>query len=127
MPTVTVAEKHIEVPVGTKLVSAIQALGIEIGHRCGGNARCTTCRVTVVAGEPSDFTRAEFLKLRSSDLLGEVRLSCQIVVTEDVHVEVHKTRQSEGWLDTGPTLADAVTPHPERFPRAELEVEASAG
>jgi ferredoxin len=127
MPIITVAEKHIEVPVGTKLVSAIQALGIEIGHRCGGNARCTTCRVTMATGEPSDFTRAEFLKLRSAELLGEVRLSCQIVVEGDMHVEVHKTRQSEGWADTGPALAAEVTPDPQRFTRAELGVEVSVG
>ena len=52
MPTVTVdGEKSFEVEAGKKLVLAIEDAGIDIMHRCGGNARCTTCRVEVLAGE----------------------------------------------------------------------------
>jgi len=131
MPFITVlekdlSEKRIEVPVGTKLVTAIKALGIDIGHRCGGNARCTTCRVSVTAGEPGDFTRAEFLKLRGAELLDQVRLSCQVVVTDDMQLTVWKTLQSEGWADTGPAVAVEVTPEAERFARADLEAEVAA-
>ena len=50
MPTVTVeGEKAFEVPAGTKLVLAVEDAGIDILHRCGGNAKCTTCRVEVLA------------------------------------------------------------------------------
>ena len=53
MPTVTVeGEKSFEVETGKKLVLAIEDAGIDILHRCGGNARCTTCRVQVLAGDP---------------------------------------------------------------------------
>ena len=46
MPTVTVeGEKSFEVEAGKKLVLAIEDAGIDIMHKCGGNARCTTCRV----------------------------------------------------------------------------------
>ena len=49
MPTVTVeGEKAFEVETGKKLVLAIEDAGIDILHRCGGNARCTTCRVQVL-------------------------------------------------------------------------------
>src|SRR3954464_3576785 len=52
MPTVTVeGEKSFEVEAGKKLVLAIEDAGIDILHRCGGNARCTTCRVQGVSGE----------------------------------------------------------------------------
>ena len=52
MPTVTVdGEKSFEVEAGKKLVLAIEDAGIDIMHRCGGNARCTTCRVEVLGGE----------------------------------------------------------------------------
>ncbi len=56
MPTVTVdGEKSFEVEAGKKLVLAIEDAGIDIMHRCGGNARCTTCRVVILAGEvPAD-------------------------------------------------------------------------
>ena len=52
MPTVTVdGEKSFEVEAGKKLVLAIEDASIDIMHRCGGNARCTTCRVVILAGE----------------------------------------------------------------------------
>ena len=37
--------KTIDAEVGKKLVLAIEDGGVDISHRCGGNARCTTCRV----------------------------------------------------------------------------------
>ena len=52
MPTVTVeGEKSFEVAAGTKLVLAIEDAGIDILHRCGGVAKCTTCRVQVLSGD----------------------------------------------------------------------------
>ena len=39
-----------ETDEGRKLVLAIEDNGIDILHRCGGNARCTTCRVEVLGG-----------------------------------------------------------------------------
>jgi len=124
MPTITVDGRSVEVEHGSKLVLAIEALGIDIGHRCGGKARCTTCRVEFDAGEPESFTRAEFRKLQDAELLGEVRLSCQVLVEDDMHVRVLKTLQSEGWADTGPVVAAELTPDPRRFPRDELAAEA---
>jgi ferredoxin len=121
MPTITVDGRSLDVAHGTKLVIAIEALGIDIGHRCGGKARCTTCRVEFVAGEPDTFTRAEYHKLHGAGLLGQARLSCQVLVEDDMEVRVLKTLQSEGWADTGPAVAAEVTPDPTWFARAELE------
>jgi len=51
MPTVTVeGVKSFEVEAGKKLVLAIEDAGIDILHKCGGNCRCTTCRVQVISG-----------------------------------------------------------------------------
>ena len=64
MPTVTVeGEKSFEVEAGKKLVLAIEDAGIDIMHRCGGNARCTTCRVQILAGDvpPMEATEQERL------------------------------------------------------------------
>lgn len=114
MPKVTVEGRSVEVAHGTKLVSAIEALGIDIGHRCGGNARCTTCRVDFSSGEPELFTQPEWSKLNASELLGVTRLSCQILVEGDMEVAVLRTLQSEGWADTGPVVAAELTPAAER-------------
>jgi ferredoxin len=127
MPTITVDGRRLDVEHGTKLVLAIEALGIDIGHRCGGKARCTTCRVEFVQGEPDVFTRAEYRKLEGAGLLGEARLSCQVLVEHDMDVRVLKTLQSEGWADTGPVVAAEFTPEAEWFGRDELDAVLQAG
>ena len=52
--------------------------GVDQLHACGGNARCTTCRVEFVDGEPSAMTVAEKQVLGAKGLSG-VRLSCQML------------------------------------------------
>ncbi|MEJ7636863.1 MAG: 2Fe-2S iron-sulfur cluster-binding protein [Singulisphaera sp.] len=77
MPTVTVeGEKSFEVEAGRKLVLAIEDAGIDILHRCGGNARCTTCKVQVVSGEPGPMEALEQERLAREASLGpDIRLS----------------------------------------------------
>jgi ferredoxin len=90
MPTVTVdGEKAFEVDAGKKLVLAIEDAGIDIMHRCGGNARCTTCRVEVLKGEAPTMEALEQERLsRETDLAPNTRLSCQIRVQNDLWVRV---------------------------------------
>ena len=74
---------------GKKLVLAIEDNGIDILHRCGGNARCTTCRVEVLDGDPGPIEEAEAAILATKTDLGErTRLSCQIRLIDDLHVKV---------------------------------------
>lgn len=113
MPTITVGTHHIEVATGTRLVNALEDAGIHIGHRCGGKSRCTTCRVQFLQGEPPAMTPAEQAKLTDKGFLGEYRLSCQILVTHDMHVVPQVTLESmPDWSDTGPRCADAIEPDP---------------
>jgi ferredoxin len=98
MPTVTIhGEKAIEVEPGKKLVLAIEDAGIDILHRCGGNARCTTCRVEILAGDVSPMGPAEQERLaREADLAPNIRLSCQIRVESDLEVRVINRSQPSG-------------------------------
>ena len=74
---------------GRKLVLCIEDNGIDILHRCGGNARCTTCRVEVISGEFGEMGEAEEAILATKgDLEPNTRLSCQIHVNGDAHVKV---------------------------------------
>ncbi len=122
MPNLTINGKTIEVEAGKRLVLAIEEAGVGIGHRCGGNARCTTCRVEFESGEPAKMTRAEYEKLKSGDQLGKVRLACQIVVDGDMVVRplvtAENTPQWNG--DTGPAPDEKVTPEAEWYDPAEL-------
>ena len=44
----------VEVVSGKRLVRAIEEdAGVDVLHACGGNARCTTCRVEFIDGEPA--------------------------------------------------------------------------
>lgn len=90
MPTVTVeGEKAFEVEAGRKLVLAIEDAGIDIMHRCGGNARCTTCRVEILAGDVPPPEMEERGRLAREPEFGpNVRLSCQIRVENDLTVRV---------------------------------------
>lgn len=121
MPKLTVNDKTFDVPDGKRLVLAIEQTGVNIGHRCGGFARCTTCRVEFESGEPEVMTRAEYNKLVERDLLGQARLSCQIVCDHDMSVRPLMTRESEGWADTGPAPEVTVTPEAEWYPIEELK------
>jgi ferredoxin len=125
MPRITVSGQSAEWPTEKRLVNAIEDMGVHIGHRCGGNARCTTCRVTFTSGEPDTMTIAEFHKLRERGLYGQYRLACQILCRHDMQAEPAMTLENqEGWTDTGPRPDDAVQPAAEWFPRAELEQQA---
>ena len=90
MPTVTVeGEKSFEAAAGTKLVLAIEDAGIDILHRCGGIAKCTTCRVQVISGDLPPMGEMERERLARDASFGpDIRLSCQVRVESDLVVNV---------------------------------------
>ena len=95
-----------EPPTGKKLVLALEDAGIDILHRCGGNARCTTCRVEVLEGQPGEMQELERNRLAmESDLGPNVRLSCQIRVDGDLKVRVINQASVRG-IDPGPRPFD---------------------
>lgn len=89
-----------------------QDAGIDILHACGGNARCTTCRVEFVAGEPPAMTVAERNVLAAKGATG-VRLSCQILCDHDMTVRASSRLSGSGRPDPGPTPAPQIMPPPE--------------
>ena len=96
----------IDAPDGKKLVLVLEDAGIDILHRCGGNARCTTCRVEVLEGEPSAMGDLERNRLAmESELAPNVRLSCQIHVSSDLKVRVINQVSTRG-MDAGPRPLD---------------------
>ena len=121
MPKITVDGKTGEFAAGKRLVNAIKELGVNIGHRCGGQGRCTTCRVTFSEGEPAEMTQAEYDKLIEKDLYGEARLSCQLNCSQDMSMNAVMTLESvEGWIDTGPQPVDEIEPDPQMLSQEQL-------
>jgi ferredoxin len=113
MPKLTVEGfGTVEVVPGKRLVLAIeQDAGVDVLHACGGNARCTTCRVEFIEGEPGRMTAAERQVLAAKGVTG-VRLSCQIVCDHDMTVRAISRLAGSGQPDPGPTPAPEVTPPP---------------
>jgi ferredoxin len=98
--------QQIEAPEGKKLVLAIEDAGIDILHRCGGNARCTTCRVEVLEGDPGEMGELERNRLAmEAELADHIRLSCQIHVKDDLKVKVINQASVRG-MDAGPRPLD---------------------
>jgi ferredoxin len=113
MPTLTVEGfDPVDVADGKRLVLAIeQDAHVDVLHACGGNARCTTCRVEFVSGEPTSMTAAERQVLTARGVTG-VRLSCQIRCEHDMTVRAISRLTGSGRPDPGPTPADDITPPP---------------
>ncbi|MGH9908896.1 MAG: 2Fe-2S iron-sulfur cluster-binding protein [Pyrinomonadaceae bacterium] len=98
--------REFEAPEGKKLVLAIEDSGIDILHRCGGNARCTTCRVEILSGDPGPMGDLERNRLAmEAELADNVRLSCQIRVKDDLKVRVINQASVRG-MDPGPRPLD---------------------
>jgi ferredoxin len=111
MPQLTVeGYGTFDVPEEKRLVLAIeQDAKVDILHACGGNARCTTCRVEFIEGEPDRFTAAEKQRLAERGLTG-VRLSCQILCDHDMTVRAISRLEGSGRPDPGPTPEATITP-----------------
>src|SRR5262245_27863393 len=113
MPNLTVeGVGAFEVPQGKRLVLALEdEAKVDQLHACGGNARCTTCRVEFVAGEPDTMTTAEKAVLAARGLSG-VRLSCQIVCDHDMTVRAISRLAGSGRPDAGKRPTDDIQPQP---------------
>jgi ferredoxin len=114
MPKLTVEGfPTVEIEMGKRLVRAIEGdVGVDILHACGGNARCTTCRIEFIEGEPDRMTLAEQQVLAARGVVG-ARLSCQILCDHDMKVRAISRLAGSGRPDPGPPPASDITPPPQ--------------
>ncbi|HZN64893.1 MAG TPA: 2Fe-2S iron-sulfur cluster-binding protein [Tepidisphaeraceae bacterium] len=114
MPKLTVeGVGTFDVPPGKRLVNALEdEAKVDQLHACGGNARCTTCRVEFLSGEPRKITQAEkdLLAARGLDKFVGLRLSCQILCEGDMKVKAISRLAGSGRADAGKRPADGITP-----------------
>lgn len=82
-------EQALDVAVGVSLMEAARQEGIEgIVAECGGGAICGTCHVHLQKDcfdrvEPAGMTESALLQI-VPDASGTSRLSCQIIMSEDL-------------------------------------------
>ena len=113
MPKLTVeGAGTFDVPDGKRLVLALEdEAKIDQLHACGGYAKCTTCRVEFVSGEPDKMTEAEKTVLAARGMTG-VRLSCQILCDHDMTVRAISRLQGSGRANAGSRPEPQITPPP---------------
>ena len=116
MPKLTVdGVGEFEVPPGKRLVNALtDEAKIDQLHACGGNARCTTCRVQFLDGEPARTTQAEKDVLAAKGLAQQdgLRLSCQVLCESDMKLKAISRLAGSGRADAGKRPADDIQPPP---------------
>lgn len=125
MPKITVVDfmgevqKEITVESGTKLLKALIDQETDIVHECGGNAKCTTCRVTIHKGVPTKETQAQKERFEKKIKFGAsqfdhpaVFLSCQVVVENDMTVSISETFNKTIHDSRGKDTEDKITPDP---------------
>jgi ferredoxin len=113
MPKLTVENAGtFDVADNKRLVLALeQDAAIDQLHACGGRARCTTCRVEFIEGEPETMTEAEKMVLAAKGLTG-VRLSCQILCDHDMTVRAISRLEGSGRADAGGAPSADIEPPP---------------
>ncbi|MDA9779240.1 (2Fe-2S)-binding protein [Rubripirellula sp.] len=99
---------------GKRLVKAlVEDANTDQLHACGGQSRCTSCRVRFVSGEPQEITEAEKETLRVREITEPgVRLSCQIECKGEMELEIISRLEGSGRKDLGSPVADAIQPDP---------------
>ncbi len=115
MPKLTIDGNTVDVPADKRLVLAmLDEGGIDQLHACGGVAKCTTCRVQFVSGEPAEMTQAERAVLSERGLLNMpgVRLSCQINCTHDMAIQAISRMKGSGRSTPGARPQDPIEPAP---------------
>lgn len=106
MPYITVLGRGtFDVEKGKKLVLALEDNGVNILHRCGGKAKCTSCRVEILAGEFYDLTNIEKNAFFERGIEDNLRLSCQIRVNADITIRPIMTVENSN-LEAGPRPAE---------------------
>lgn len=88
---------EIQVPVGTSILKAAQAMDAPEGYACGGVCACSTCHVYVTKGadllSDQEDEEADMLD-KAFDVRHNSRLGCQSKIETDGEVEVEITRES---------------------------------
>lgn len=101
MPTITAETATgtvtVDAQAGRKLVLELEDNGVDMLHRCGGNARCTTCAIELLDGDAGEIGEAEDAVLTAKGLAGgNIRLSCQIRCENDLSIKVLRQVSTAG-------------------------------
>ena len=81
------ADKSIQAPSGSTLLSALTSNGILIPSACGGKGTCGTCKCRVPEGG-GDILPTELGHVSRRERSERVRLACQLKVRQDMQIQI---------------------------------------
>ncbi len=80
-------ERHIQMPVGSKLMQGLASEGIFVASACGGGGTCGQCRVRVLDGGGA-ILPTETSLISKREAADHERLSCQVACKQDMKIQV---------------------------------------
>ncbi len=80
-------ERHLQIPVGSKLMQGLAEEGILVASACGGGGTCGQCRVQVLEGGGA-ILPTETSLISKREAADHERLSCQVAVKQDMKIHV---------------------------------------
>ena len=80
-------ERSISVPTGGKLLNILADQKIFVSSACGGGGTCAQCKVNIFEGG-GDILATEKAHISRGEAKEGCRLSCQVVVKQDLKIEV---------------------------------------
>ncbi|MEE9328245.1 MAG: ASKHA domain-containing protein [Cocleimonas sp.] len=102
----TPSGRHGEIEEGTYILTASRILGVDLASVCGGNGKCTQCKVQIGKGDfpkhqitsdnshLSELSSAETYQINKEDLAKDFRLGCQTRIMGDVVIDIPSTSQT---------------------------------
>jgi Na+-transporting NADH:ubiquinone oxidoreductase subunit F len=81
-------EKKIQVPIGSKLLTALADNNLFVSSACGGGGTCGQCKVKVSEGG-GDILPTELSHITKREAKDGDRLSCQVTVKQNMKIHVH--------------------------------------
>lgn len=115
-------EKEIVTPAGGKLLQTLAGAGLFLPSACGGGGSCAQCKCVVESGggEILPTEASHFTKREAKD---GWRLSCQVPVKQDMHVEVEDdvfgVKQWECTVESNPNMATFIKELTLKLPEGE--------
>jgi uncharacterized 2Fe-2S/4Fe-4S cluster protein (DUF4445 family) len=106
MPKLTVmardSARAIPYSSGASVREILQNAGFLIRSGCRGDGACGLCLVHIEAGEVAAPTKTERLVLSPEQLAQNIRLACQLIPVDGLHLRIINTVSKFTWRDLSP-------------------------
>jgi len=109
--TVSGSVQAIQFSPGSSVREILEGAGIGVRAGCRGNGACGLCLVEIETGETPPPTKNERFTLPPEQLARNVRLACQLLPANDLHIRIINTVSKPAWRDLAPDYLPCTPSH----------------